>query len=395
VRLRCGDETREWVAPLPAPVASPLAPRVYGEIAVGALEPFAATNRSVPEAYARHFRVVRETCSLLMLESEADYERFGIRPEDDAGVVRSVFASVWLKDRARPTARDELRRRLERLDGRRFRAVTPLELMAHLDDADFAVPPSGFDGGDTASVEEHPADAGVLAKAGRAALDGARPRDAYHLFARAVGAEPREPWLYHGLAQACERLDRPRLGLLYGAVFDAFEARRRDGRASGVVERLCLQVLDRSEDAFWTGYARRRLAEVRYGGPADLVVVLHWDTDGTDVDLHVVDPFGDVCNWRRPATTAGGRLAADRIDGYGPEIFRVEHAEPGTYVVRVNYFRPDGRARPVTRAHVTVIRNAGRPNEETRRAHVDLELRDRMVEVMRVVIPEPAPRADR
>jgi uncharacterized protein YfaP (DUF2135 family) len=131
------------------------------------------------------------------------------------------------------------------------------------------------------------------------------------------------------------------------------------------------------------------------GGPADLVVVLHWDTDGTDVDLHVVDPFCDVCNWRRPATTAGGRLAADRIDGYGPEIFRVEHAEPGTYVVRVNYFRPDGRARPVTRAHVTVIRNAGRPNEETRRAHVDLELRDRMVEVMRVVIPEPAPRADR
>src|SRR5690606_11570056 len=43
-------------------------------------------------AYATHFRITGRTCSLLMLETEQDYERFGIKPDDDAYVVKATPA---------------------------------------------------------------------------------------------------------------------------------------------------------------------------------------------------------------------------------------------------------------------------------------------------------------
>ena len=65
---------------------SELAARTYGQVAVGQLEDAAAAAavvEPIATGYARHFRVTGRTCSLLMLESEQDYARFGIKPEED------------------------------------------------------------------------------------------------------------------------------------------------------------------------------------------------------------------------------------------------------------------------------------------------------------------------
>ena len=56
-------------------------------------------------AYARHFRVTGRTCSLLMLESEQDYARFNIKPEEDSFVVKERPAdAIVAKAMAETTA---------------------------------------------------------------------------------------------------------------------------------------------------------------------------------------------------------------------------------------------------------------------------------------------------
>src|SRR6185295_17517764 len=66
------------------------------QVATGQLEGLASLTQEVAVAYARHFRVTGETCSLLMLESEADYQRYNIKPEDDALRVQSTPAAEQL-----------------------------------------------------------------------------------------------------------------------------------------------------------------------------------------------------------------------------------------------------------------------------------------------------------
>src|SRR5262249_37414133 len=75
-------------------IESPLAVRAYGQVALGALEEMGKPTEVLSKAYAIHHRVAGETCSLVMLESEADYQRFGIQPEHEADLVSQVLATT-------------------------------------------------------------------------------------------------------------------------------------------------------------------------------------------------------------------------------------------------------------------------------------------------------------
>jgi Ca-activated chloride channel homolog len=72
--------------------------------------------------------------------------------------------------------------------------------------------------------------------------------------------------------------------------------------------------------------------------PVDLRVVLTWDADNTDIDLWVIDPTGEVAIYNQPRTKTGGRMSRDFTGGYGPEVFTIRRAIPGTYVVKANYY---------------------------------------------------------
>lgn len=48
---------------------------------------------------------------------------------------------------------------------------------------------------------------------------------------------------------------------------------------------------------------------------------ISWDTDNTDVDLHVWDEAGDHAWYSQQDGIPGGQLSDDITDGYGPEIF--------------------------------------------------------------------------
>lgn len=49
---------------------------------------------------------------------------------------------------------------------------------------------------------------------------------------------------------------------------------------------------------------------------------IHWNTDATDIDLWVVEPEGERCFYSHKDTAAGGKLFWDTTTGYGPELYR-------------------------------------------------------------------------
>ena len=67
-------------------------------------------------------------------------------------------------------------------------------------------------------------------------------------------------------------------------------------------------------------------------------VVLAWDADNTDVDLHVIDPNGEEVYYGRDLSYQGGAITRDATGGYGPEEFALRVAKPGKYRVEANFF---------------------------------------------------------
>jgi len=96
--------------------------------------------------------------------------------------------------------------------------------------------------------------------------------------------------------------------------------------------------------------------------PVDMQVVLSWDTDGTDVDIHVIDPDNEECFYGHRLTKIGGKLDVDDTDGYGPEVFTLANAKTGKYQVRVKYFSSHGH--PQTQARVQVVLFEGTNREQ-------------------------------
>ncbi|WP_066272799.1 VIT domain-containing protein [Hydrogenophaga palleronii] len=72
--------------------------------------------------------------------------------------------------------------------------------------------------------------------------------------------------------------------------------------------------------------------------PVGLRVVLRWDLNDTDIDLHVTDPNRETAFYGHRRTHQGGHMSKDFVAGYGPEEFILKDPKPGDYQVAVNYF---------------------------------------------------------
>ncbi len=72
--------------------------------------------------------------------------------------------------------------------------------------------------------------------------------------------------------------------------------------------------------------------------PTTLKVLLFWDTDGTDMDLHVVEPDGGECYYGNRRTRLGGSLDVDVTTGYGPEIYVMDYPVEGEYNIYIHYY---------------------------------------------------------
>ncbi|MDQ7826704.1 MAG: VIT domain-containing protein [Candidatus Eremiobacteraeota bacterium] len=99
----------------------------------------------------------------------------------------------------------------------------------------------------------------------------------------------------------------------------------------------------------------------------DIRILLTWDADLTDMDLHLIEPSGEEASYNHNRTTIGGLVSRDFTQGYGPEEYCLRRAEKGTYKVDVNYY---GSSAPSLMGPVTVqaevITSFGRPEEKRR-----------------------------
>jgi len=58
-----------------------------------------------------------------------------------------------------------------------------------------------------------------------------------------------------------------------------------------------------------------------------LMVWLGWDTDNTDIDLHVKEPSGNEIYYGNRESDIGGNLSRDFTKGYGPEVYILKDLE--------------------------------------------------------------------
>ena len=97
----------------------------------------------------------------------------------------------------------------------------------------------------------------------------------------------------------------------------------------------------------------------------DLRIVMSWDADATDIDLHVLEPGGEEAYYGNNRTGQGGLVSQDVTDGYGPEEYLIRIAPSGTYTLKTRYFASHQQTvvGPAT-ITATVFTNWGRPNEK-------------------------------
>jgi uncharacterized protein YfaP (DUF2135 family) len=129
----------------------------------------------------------------------------------------------------------------------------------------------------------------------------------------------------------------------FGSGANSVEVRSPDGRQRRRVQ-------------FYEGYAGRPQPKLR--------VVLSWDSDGTDLDLHVVSPDGQHAWYGNRAVANGGALDVDVTTGYGPEIYANPTPPQGVYHVYVNYYGTGRGRQDVTTAQVAIVTQEGTGSEK-------------------------------
>lgn len=426
VRVRRGDQLQVVEVAIDRTLESGLAPRVYGQVAVGQLEDLGSRVEDVAIAYARHFRVTGQTCSLLMLESEADYQRFNIKPEEDAFLVRTSASADLIAAKldelaeqlgdAKSALTDWLSK-LEHTAGLQFKMPTALRLVVErLPRAAFEVaqtrlvcsqrtnddtPPEFLrllDSGQldytvvtnraanrfeqfgpadalrtlSSLIENNPGDPVLARDVAFSALEWGLGGQAYQLLRRVAELRPYEPQTYQAMSRCLAETGNADLAMVYYEV--ALNATWHDRyldvkKIVGIEYADLLRRIERGEvSSHARDYAVARLETLRGQVPvdkADLVVTMMWNTDRTDVDLHVLEPSGEECYFEHPRTRMGGQMTRDVTEGFGPEMYTLAKAKAGEYRVSANYYGSDANRTNVrSKVYVTLYRNYGDPKRQ-------------------------------
>ncbi|WP_338792921.1 VIT domain-containing protein [Bernardetia sp. MNP-M8] len=116
--------------------------------------------------------------------------------------------------------------------------------------------------------------------------------------------------------------------------------------------------------------------------PVDVRVILDWNTLETDIDLWIIEPTGETCNYWNSRTQNGGFMIEDMIDGYGSEEYILKEAIEGEYIIKVDFY--DDRTQKIVGAstlRAIVYFNYGSKNQTQKEIVFQLQAGDEGVEV--------------
>ncbi len=158
-------------------------------------------------------------------------------------------------------------------------------------------------------------------------------------YAAAVADRPDHPSSHRLRAMSLLRLGRP--AEAFDALAKGIDRNYADGRFQGV-ETILRDDLALAATS-WAAAEPAKRSEIaerleKYNRTLltspSLRFVLVWETDASDVDLHVSDGRGDHAYYGNKTLVSGGRLEADVTTGYGPEAFTIDNA-PKAYPYRL------------------------------------------------------------
>lgn len=382
--LRQGEERRTLGVPVTALASSTMAARAYGQAGVVRLEAAGDQLTSLARDYATHFRVVRKTCALVMLETEADYKSHGL---DEIGHAERVAARpvgaalATATPRTRPVRKSPTLAAIAR--GRRLPSAL-VKLLAVAKPAAVSQPPLRALSADPVlralgSALERPASATY----GRRQLGlHAYGLGLYGHVCSLLRPVPRRSsgslvsdWLY---ARAAAHAQRPLLAILGYEVALGDGRWARDTEVLWVIaadyERYLRRFLAGRPTTASTRFARARLASLErwrkllagFAPPRTAaLVVLHQPFSWRDpVTVEVSGPRGAVED-----TTAFGaprsnvrRLPQDAA-GSGPQLIALRSLASGPWSLRLVRPADGGPERYAGRSLLIVIRDWGLPTE--------------------------------
>lgn len=425
-------------------IQSDLAERTYGQVVVGQLESLGQLEKELSIAYARNFQITGQNCSLLMLESEADYKRFEINKTDDQMVIKTSLVDKVIAARTAEfensvtspkLAVQNWLKRLENAPGQRFKIPTALSyLVSNLEDHHFEISQSEvkcearFSAEKTLTrkatakknptslgdffnerlpakadsdalrelssfIENQPGDMQLAKAIAQGAIDMESPSHAFFILRRVAEMRPFDSDIYMLLGRCLSELDQFGYAIVCYeiAMNSSFTNRKSDFQKIVAYDyaRVLRKAIDAETEEQIRQYAMlklKRINEAFNTSDQDLVIRLSWNTDGSDVDLHVTEPNGDVCFYKHPKTVSGGKLTADITDGFGPELYLINNAPRGKYKIQVKYYSQNGnRTSSASQATVEVIENYGRKNETSFRKTVSLS-GDELIDVATVAV---------
>jgi len=433
-------------------IKSDLTKNIYGQIATNQLEKFGYTTEEYAIAYATHYGIPGKTCSFLMLESEQDYARYNIKPESNLFIVNNnpvndivkklmieikqsignpkVLFSNWLKKLSKtPGLTFEIPFKFETLiekmkiedfsiNSSAFSCknhfisdysedITGQLSQSELDydviskEADKLKSESFYDELKVLSslVEKKQGDGVLLRDVAYTAMDNELYDQAYFIFKYLLNKRPYEPQTYHAIAQSLAKMGKNELAILYYEISLQSKWDERFGEFTYIIALdyiRFLKTLEKVEiNKTFRDFTSARLEELNNSYDNEhynLMITIAWNTDYTDIDLHVIEPSGEECFYSHPKTAIGGQLTKDVTQGYGPEMYVLKNVIPGKYKISAHYYSSNrNKTSAPTKVYVTVYQDRGMPLEKVHTKTVVLKDNNQMLNLMEIDIDNKRP----
>ncbi len=439
---RAGDNPVALTFPVALVPDGELAPRAWAEIVTSQLlQTHDPELEDVAVALSQHYRIVNRVASLLVLETDEEYEQYDLDQEKERlpeDLLVTVIENAYRDLGSGRTDWQRLRETLLAYDSiNRITSIDGGDLLDNIADAveqqQLELPPSSLDvpllmeadvsadylnamsrepnniapfqaeaerrhgAGElgaavralTCVVENNPSDPEASRMTAYRLASWGETEAAAALFFDVLRSRPYEPVSYRDLAGVL-RNTRPALSaVLYEAVL-AGDWDARFGELKTVVREeyaMLIRGLQQTDpDSALAGYLDERRSALDLVAPtADLRVTITWNTDNTDIDLWVTDPQGERCYYANPEVSTGGQLLDDLTQGFGPERFEDQTYDPGEYVVQVHYYGNNGNLlSAATHVNVIIMVHAGTDREQVQYHNVVLEEVDEVVTVATV-----------